>query len=220
LQLSGRPGGGPVFDPSVFDVSDIEAAKRIILTPEDSSTTERWAKETPYIGELMARHLGLTPDGILLDYGCGIGRLAREAIARFNCRVLGVDLSPSMRALAATHVASERFSACAASFLERLVRQGLLCDAALAVWVLQHGPDPAADIALIASALRPGGRLLVLNNLRRAVPTQGGGWRDDGVDVWRLLAERFDREESGAPDPAATTPLVVRFARWAVFRRR
>lgn len=36
------------YDPRVFDVTTIEDAMRIILTPEDSTTDHRWVTETPY----------------------------------------------------------------------------------------------------------------------------------------------------------------------------
>ena len=63
------------YDASVFDVADLDAAKRIILTPENSTTQERWAVETPYLVELIAAHLPIDRETVLLDYGCGIGRM-------------------------------------------------------------------------------------------------------------------------------------------------
>jgi hypothetical protein len=70
------------FEPRVFDVGNIAQAKRIILTPEGSTTDERWAKETPYLADLIVQHLTLRPDSVLLDYGCGIGRLAKGSLEK------------------------------------------------------------------------------------------------------------------------------------------
>jgi len=39
------PGGAATYTPSVFDVRDVDEARRIILTPEAGTTTdERWQR--------------------------------------------------------------------------------------------------------------------------------------------------------------------------------
>jgi hypothetical protein len=43
------------YEPRVFDALSIAQAKRIILTPEGSTTDERRAKETSCLAELVAR---------------------------------------------------------------------------------------------------------------------------------------------------------------------
>ena len=86
--------------PEIFEVGSIEQARSIILTPDGASTDQRWAAETPWLVEHFGRQLSPRPDTVLLDYGCGIGRLARPLIERFGCAVLGVDASHSMRLLA------------------------------------------------------------------------------------------------------------------------
>jgi hypothetical protein len=57
------------YFPEVFDVPDVEGAKRIILTYEGPSadTETRWAVETPYVMELLQNALRLRPDMIVLD---------------------------------------------------------------------------------------------------------------------------------------------------------
>ena len=89
-----------IYDASVFDVATIEAAKRIILTPENSTTQERWAAETPYLTDLITKHIVLDRDTTVLDYGCGVGRMAKALIDRARCKVVAADFSASMRALA------------------------------------------------------------------------------------------------------------------------
>ena len=66
------------YDPSVFNVSDMNQAMRIIMTAENSTTEERWRTETPYIADLIGQKISITRDTLLLDYGCGIGRVAKE----------------------------------------------------------------------------------------------------------------------------------------------
>src|SRR6185436_7844642 len=99
----------PTYNPGVFAVGSIEQAKSIILTPEDSTTEARWRTETGYLAELIASHLALDSASVVLDYGCGIGRIAKELIQRTKCTVLGVDISPNMRALAPQYVQSDLF---------------------------------------------------------------------------------------------------------------
>lgn len=204
------------YDPSRFDVSCTAEAKQIILTPEDSTTDERWAKETPYLGGLMGRHLDLTFSSSVLDYGCGIGRMAKDLIARHGCSVVGVDTSMNMRALAPTYVLSDRFVACHP--------EAMMCIApvhfAIAVWSLQHIPDIETALSNIRLKLRPSGTLFVVNAHNRVVPTEGGEWADDGLDVRELLGARFREVSYGHLDPAHTTPATAQHAYWAVYQRR
>jgi SAM-dependent methyltransferase len=208
----------PTYDPTVFNVNDIAAAMRIILTPEDSTTEERWRTETPYLADLIDRWLTITPNSVLLDYGCGIGRIAKELIARHGCRVIGVDISPAMRALAPMYVQSERFFACPPAMLDTLIEHGPIFDGALSIWVLQHCLTPADDIVRTRRALRPDARLFVLNNIHRAVPTKESDWVNDGLDVRKQLGNEFVLLAEGAPAREATSPMIAQGTFWAAFR--
>ena len=145
------------YNPRIFDVTNIDEAMRIILTSEGSTTEHRWATETPYLGDLIASSLEISEQTLILDYGCGIGRMAKQLISRHGCHVIGVDISPSMRALAAVYVGSDRFFACPPEMLDLLVARGITFDLVLTVWVLQHCLDVRADVARIVSALAPQG---------------------------------------------------------------
>jgi SAM-dependent methyltransferase len=192
---------------------------RIILTPEDSTTEHRWATETPYLTNLISRCCNLSEKSLVLDYGCGIGRLAKELIARHGCSVIGVDISPHMRTFAVAYVGSDRFFTCPPSMLDLLAERGVAFDLALAVWVLQHSPDVQCDIARIARALAPSGDLFVVNQRTRSVPTVELGWIDDGIDIYALLRETLRQRSRGSLPAEHTTKRVSRLASWAVFRR-
>lgn len=176
--------GSVQYDPYFFACETVEDAKAIILTTEDDlSSEERWLTETHW----MVPHL-VFDGGLVVDYGCGIGRLA----ALLKQPVLGVDISPTMRSLADTYVNRAEFGAVNPQMFERLVDAGLRATGALAVWSLQHIFDPGHDILLLARALVPGARLLVVNDAEyRRVPgrrTDGCfGWVHDGIDIGRLL---------------------------------
>ena len=98
------------YNPKVFDVSNIQDAKNIILTPEAGmKTDERWEKETKYLSlDISEFFKDFNKDKIIIDYGCGIGRLSKELIEKFDCKVLGVDISSSMRELAVNYVDNKK----------------------------------------------------------------------------------------------------------------
>jgi len=122
-----------------------------------------------------------------------------------------------MAALATEYVKSERFLVCSPRTFDQLLGFGVCADFALAIWVLQHCLNLDDDIARIKAALKPGGRLLVLNAFRRLVPTREGVWLDDGIDVWGLLQEHFLILRSEQPDASVVPPGR---ALWGVFERR
>jgi cyclopropane fatty-acyl-phospholipid synthase-like methyltransferase len=208
------------YAPEVFDVKDIASAKQIILTPEGSTTEERWRLETPYLADLIAKALRITPGSVVLDYGCGIGRVSKALIERFQCAVVGVDISPSMIAQSYLYVQSEHFFACPHYMLSAMIERGMRFDCAFAVWVLQHSPMPERDIAIIKGALTQGARFFVLNNISRAVPTRERPWVNDGVDIKAMLSKDFRLKEEGSLPSEVTTPSLHRNTFWASFKKR
>jgi SAM-dependent methyltransferase len=208
------------YNPAVFDVSDISGAMRIILTPEGVPTEQRWRVETPYVADLIAKCVAPTPQMLLVDYGCGIGRLAKELIARHRCRVIGVDISASMRALAVNYVQSERFFTCAPPMLDVLIDRGLTVDAAISIWVLQHCVFPSEDVTRLKRVLKAGGGLFILNNDDRAVPTVERGWVSDGLDIKALLSQEFVLQDEGRPVREQTSDSIAELTYWASFQKR
>jgi 2-polyprenyl-3-methyl-5-hydroxy-6-metoxy-1,4-benzoquinol methylase len=207
------------YNPGVFEVNDIAQAMNIILTPEGSTTAQRWETETPYLADLIAEQFTLTADSLVLDYGCGIGRLAHELIKRHGCRVAGVDISPSMRALSVIYTRSDRFMSCSQEMLDGLTARGMRFDAALAIWVLQHCAMPAEDVARIKRAIKPGGDLFVANGNVRSVPTAEQGWVNDGLDIKAMLAGEFETVRLGGLTREKTTEIIAEGTFWGAYRR-
>lgn len=184
-----EPEASIQYDPFCFACDTIGDAKAVILTTEnDLSSEERWITETNW----TLPHL-VFDDGLIVDYGCGIGRLA----ALLKQPVLGVDISPTMRAQADAYVNRAEFGAVNPKMFERLVDSGLRATGAIAVWSLQHILNPAYDIALLARVLVPGARLLVINDAEyRRVPARRRadgwfGWVTDSIKIEDLLDEGF-----------------------------
>jgi SAM-dependent methyltransferase len=181
----------PVYAPEVFDRNTLAEARSIILTPEVGLTTEeRWERETPWLAERM-----IAPRGIVLDVGCGVGRMSRVFTERGQT-VVGVDISMPMRLHAIQHVASDRFSAVTPAVLRAMVEAGLRFRSAVAVWTLQHIPlrDLAEMIGILALGLETGSPLWTVDSCRRFVPGKLGpdyGWMDDGIDVPKALLGPF-----------------------------
>jgi autotransporter strand-loop-strand O-heptosyltransferase len=206
----------PPYHPGIFDVADLHDARRIILTPEGGLTTdERWESETPYLAGLIAENLKLSTRSVVVDYGCGVGRLARELIPRCGCRVVGVDISANMRSLAERYVASDKFSTCAPEGLD--VFGEAFADAALAVWVLQHCPSVGEDLERIRRALKTNGQMVVVNENHRCLPTIRG-WMSDGLDLEQILLSRFDLDARGRLDPEVVTKARSETTFWGLYR--
>lgn len=192
-----------IYDPRAFVVgTSLDAARRIILTDEGMESDERWRTETPHLVGMILDRIGLDAGSLVLDYGCGIGRLAKPLIERSGCHVVGADFSYDMLALAVRHVASPQFICCTPAAIDRL---GLRFDLILAVWVLQHVPALHNTVDWIFRMLLPGGRMFVVNNVRRAVPTDRG-WVDDGHSVLGALDGALKRLWCEKLDPVIVSP--------------
>jgi cyclopropane fatty-acyl-phospholipid synthase-like methyltransferase len=191
------------YFPQVFIPQNLEHAKEIILSTDP--TGEKWRRETDETATALFQsfekaQLQLTDQSILLDYGCGIGRMAKKIIELSGCTVLGADISPEMLRYSWEYVRSDRFIACPQNRLGNLTWQGLRVDAAIAVWTLQHCLNPAEDIALVHEILKPNGLFFVVNKFDRYVPVTPNSnfarWYNDGIDVLKCISEKFELVES------------------------
>ncbi|HLN25115.1 MAG TPA: class I SAM-dependent methyltransferase [Patescibacteria group bacterium] len=217
------------YYPQIFDVSDIARAKEIILTDEGpgAETQTRWDVETPYLMELLQQTLNLSSHSVVLDYGCGIGRMAKAMIDACGCSVIGVDISPNMRALAGDYVGSDRFFAVSPGQFDMMVAAGLRVSAVISIWVLQHSFAPADDIERIRRSLASDGKGFILNMSKRAIPAVMSteesdakfAWVSDATDVAELLISAFDIVSQGIPDASRTPNMADAGAYWMSFRQ-
>jgi SAM-dependent methyltransferase len=185
------------YEPRIFIQPTLDDAKQIILMPEQGLTTEqRWELETEWLRPKLK-----FDEGLVIDYGCGVGRLSKVIEPNY---VLGIDISPTMRAQAPDYVQKPGFAVTHPFFLEEMVKAGLRANGAVAVWALQHCLDLKYDLQLLYEALLPGAKFYCVDQLnRRYVPaTVNDGkeftWVNDGVSIDQTLHDigfAFDSKE-------------------------
>jgi 2-polyprenyl-3-methyl-5-hydroxy-6-metoxy-1,4-benzoquinol methylase len=113
-----------VFNTKLHEVATLAKAQELILTPEDgTSTEERWEKEKAFLCDHIGENICINPESVVLDYGCGVGRLSKALIDKYDCRVVGVDSSQSMRLLATDYVLSDRFTVWSPETFEKVCKK-------------------------------------------------------------------------------------------------
>ena len=132
-----------------------------------------------------------------LDVGSGLGQLTRGIARRTGVRVVGIERSAEQRAeaerLAAAAGEASLFELRAGDALDLPLRadEGKTFDAAHARFVLEHVRDPAAVVAGMVRAVRPGGRLLLMDDdhdvLRLHPEPPGFG------PLWQAYVRSYDR---------------------------
>ncbi len=140
----------------------------------------------------------LQPGESVLDVGCGTGTLAMEALQRVGetGRVSGIDPSPQM--IARANRKAERVGPAIdfqVGVIEQLSFPDQSFDVVLSTFMMHHLPDDLKRRGLgeIARALKPGGRLLVLD-MKGPV----GPWKSDIADQPALMKEAgFTQVETG-----------------------
>ena len=147
------------------------------------------------------------------DLGCGTG-LTTQSVAPFVKEVIAVDDSPAMLTAARTRLAGLDQIELRQGRLEDLPIDTNSLDAAMTVMVLHHLADPPRVLAEAARALRPAGKLLVVDMLsheREDYRQQMGhvwlGFDEGQIRQWLDEAgfERIQIHEL-KPDPKAKGP--------------
>ncbi|MEU8777665.1 class I SAM-dependent methyltransferase [Streptomyces sp. NPDC048606] len=143
-------GRGPADAPDAVAWSGIEGARAFAAV---EGATD-WLLGYPFVLRALAGRI--RADEVLLDYGCGPGKVGRHAARTLGVRVLGADTSPQMLALAGTAGREEGIRA-----EYHLVEDGRVTDL----------PDGCADAAMcshvVASLPTEGALLAVFTEVRR-----------------------------------------------------
>ena len=157
----------------------------------------------------------LDPSWTAGDLGCGTGQLT-EMIAPFVARVIAVDAARGMLAVARRRLGDELNVDFHQSELESLPIDDGSLDVAVLFLVLHHVAEPPRVLAEAARALKPGGRLLVVDML----PHERAEYRERMGHLWQGFSEAqladwmreagFDtvKYRSLPIDPMATGPAL------------
>jgi len=152
-----------------------------------------------------ARVTGLTAGGSALDVACGSGKLTAQ-LARIGGpkgRVVGLDFSPEMLAIARSHHPGIEFTEGDALSLPF---EDASFDAATIAFGLRNLADPVRGLREMARVLKPGGRAVVLEfvkpprgpvgfayrvYLRSLLPALGGALSGE-PSAYRYLSDTVD----------------------------
>lgn len=106
----------------------------------------------------------LEEDWIVGDLGCGTGQTS-QSLAPFVAKVIAIDESEAMLTAARSRLAGVHNVDLRSGRLEQLPIEDGILDAALVVMVLHHLADPSQVLGEASRALKPGGKLLVVDIL-------------------------------------------------------
>jgi SAM-dependent methyltransferase len=182
--------GLPAAEQDARRVRSVLAERRSRSQEFFSSAAGEWDRLR---GELFGRQadriglLGLLDERWTVgDLGCGTGQVS-EVLAPFVGRVIAVDESPEMLAAARARLRERNVEVRRGALEDLPVADGEL-DAAVITLVLHYVAEPARAVAEAARALRPGGRLLLMD----MTPHDREEYRQRMGHLW----QGFDAEEA------------------------
>jgi len=180
-----------LFKPSSFE----EGKHGVVGDCAGFTMQQRWDAETPIFAESI---LKLTSGNLILDYGCGVGRLAKEILKQNSVtKVVGVDASAAMLQQAAQYVCDNRFQV---EQPRDLVSRNYVFDTVYCIYVLQHCPAIEIREALwrIYTNLKDDGVFVYCSSdYRMAIRYDNGGFFDDrflGVNLQEEISRFFTYE--------------------------
>jgi ubiquinone/menaquinone biosynthesis C-methylase UbiE len=184
------------YNPNLFTPLNLNHAKDIVITP-DPNDPLKFEKFTEEAIRIISDENIINETSYVVDFGCGMGRMSKAIIDKFNCEVVGVDINLSMLKLATMYVANHnKFVTC------NKVEQHNTIDVCLSMFVLQHVLEPKKEIEAIADIVKPNGYFVLLNEPElRLVP--GGQaedtsivWYTDGFDIYSEVEKYFNKVKS------------------------
>jgi len=181
-----------VRNPKRFDLDDIDDAKKSILWYDD------WDEATEKTIQLMQKMGVIKTESFVVDWGCGVGRIASNLVERYNVTVLAVDRSIKMLRHALSYIQPKYLSRIALVTDEFILSHIDLfekhADLVIFIETFQHIPEPVLDQILprIKKLLKRNGKLFVFGNRQLEI-----GYKDkDPSTVEEVIKRHFQLEKS------------------------
>lgn len=172
------------YNPNFFTPIDIEDAKKIILGHGIHESQNRWDVETEWTYQLFRSRNFLTKNSIVLDWGCGIGRLSKMIIERFDCTVVGVDIDKKMLEYSIDYVKKDKFIPMSVDDFKKSNRFDFTT--AIAVWTLQHSVFIEEDLDIIKKSLISEGDFFIFEENQPAIPI-----KENEKSIWFILKDTY-----------------------------
>ncbi|MCY4122495.1 MAG: methyltransferase domain-containing protein [Acidobacteria bacterium] len=165
------------------------AIHRAVWGPGIESRAAAFHFVEDFIVDQLRRALPGAAEPSVVDLGCGVGGSLCYLAERFPIRGTGVTLSPVQARLATERIRAAELQDRIQCLEGDYGHAGLGLPAADLVYAIEsfvHGPDPAAFFAQCARIVRPGGLLVICDDVlrplggraaRRAVDRFRRGWR-------------------------------------------
>jgi len=185
---------------NLFKVKNFqEAQEAVVGSCNGFSKEERWNAETPAFAKKIISYFNPNRTDYVLDYGCGVGRLAKEIIKQCGgCYILGIDTSIQMLEEAQKYVPMNSLKFGTA--LPNEIQKGNF-DLAYCIYTLQHVPaiELREILSRIYNHLKDDGYFIYCSSdFRMAIRFDNKGFFDDrflGVNLQEEIERFFDKVE-------------------------
>lgn len=195
-----------------FEPLSFKEAKSILFAiPEGPYLNYRWRLDTDE--NFLAIRKFIQSHFLVLDFGIGIGRIAKEILIEFSqVKIIGVDSSKGMLKYCKRFIPAEhqnRLELLHFTELNRIKPSSI--DFMFSIYTLQHAPGNLFEPALkeLRRVIKPDGLFYLLNRRDRLVfDRKSMKWYDDGIRQLDIISKYFEEiEDIGYQSEPLTTIL-------------
>jgi demethylmenaquinone methyltransferase / 2-methoxy-6-polyprenyl-1,4-benzoquinol methylase len=130
--------------------------------------------QDPRWRSFLVSRIDARPGDTVLDVACGTGAVTLELLRRYRCRVVAVDQSPEMLAVARRRLGGR--VELRAARAEALPFEGASFDGLTFTYLLRYVDDPARTMSELSRVVRPGGHIAMLEFFTPSSTPARIGW--------------------------------------------